>query len=239
MHNLSKEHHKKLIGWMDMYIYNQPQPYVPPGQHHLPPLPYPYNALEPVISSRTLQIHHDILHKGYVDNLNKTELALVAARQMNNFDNIRALERNLAYNGSGHILHSIYWTIMTPGCAAQTYGHTKFQIVNYFGSVAAFIKQFTEASRDVEASGWGVLCWIPSFSHLEILTAENHQKLTDWGCIPVLVCDVWEHAYYLDYENHRPDYIKAWWQLVNWDEVEQRLVMAMQVSVPLTLSYYS
>ncbi len=213
---------------------NQPQPFVPPGQHGLPPLPYSYNALEPVISARTLEIHHDRLHQGYVDNLNRTELQLVQARQTNNFEQIRGLERNLAFNGSGHILHSIYWTIMIPGGTGQPYGQTEYQIIKYFGSISAFFKQFAEASKDVEASGWGVLAWVPSFGHLEVLTAENHQKLTDWGCIPVLVCDVWEHAYYLDYENRRPDYIKAWWRLVNWDEVELRINMALQASVPLT-----
>jgi Fe-Mn family superoxide dismutase len=221
---------------MDTESLHLTQPYVPPGQHQLPPLPYPYDALEPVISARTLRIHHDLHHKAYVDGLNKTELKLVEARQTNNFENIRGLERNLAFNGSGHILHSIYWTIMAPGGAVQPYGQTEFQIVRYFGAVAAFFKQFTEASKDVEASGWGMLAWVPQFGHLEILTAENHEKLTDWGCIPVLVCDVWEHAYYLDYENRRPDYIKGWWTLVNWDEVERRLLLAMQASVPLALA---
>jgi Fe-Mn family superoxide dismutase len=212
-----------------------PQLFVPPGQHQLPPLPYAYNALEPAIGSRTMHIHHDIHHKAYVDNLNKTELQLVEARRTNNFENIRGLERNLAFNGSGHILHSIFWTVMVPGGATHPYGQADRQIIRYFGGITAFFNQFTAAATDVEASGWGVLAWVPSFGHLEIFTAENHQKLTDWGCIPVLVCDVWEHAYYLDYQNRRPAYIKAWWQLVNWDDVERRLTLAMQVSVPLNL----
>jgi Fe-Mn family superoxide dismutase len=201
----------------------------------LPPLPYPYNALEPVISATTMHLHHDIHHKAYVDNLNKAELQLVAARRSNSFDNIRGLERNLAFNGSGHILHSIFWTNMIPGGTGQPYGQTQSRISMYFGSTTAFFNQFTAAATDVEASGWGVLAWVPSFGHLEIFTAENHEKLTDWGCIPVLVCDVWEHAYYLDYQNRRPDYVKAWWQLVNWDDVEQRLNLAMPARVPLSL----
>lgn len=139
---------------------SQPQPFVPPGQHQLPPLRYPYNALEPVISARTMKIHHDRLHKGYVDNLNKTELQLVEARRTNNFENIRGLERNLAFNGSGHILHSIFWTVMAPGGSGQPYGQTEYQLSRYFGSVTAFVNQFTAAATDVEASGWSILAWV-------------------------------------------------------------------------------
>ena len=136
---------------------SQPPLFVPPGQHKLPPLPYPYNALEPVISARTMKIHHDRHHKAYVDGLNKTELQLVEARSTNNFAQIRGLERNLAYNGSGHILHSIFWTVMTPGGTGQPYGQTGYQMTRYFGSILAFFNQFTAAATDVEASGWGVL----------------------------------------------------------------------------------
>ena len=99
-------------------------------------------------------------------------------------------------------------------------------------------EQFTEASIQVEASGWGVLCWVPSWGRMEILIAEKHQNLTQWGAIPVLVVDVWEHAYYLDYQNRRADYVRAWWRLVNWAEVERRLRLAMRARVPLkTLPY--
>jgi Fe-Mn family superoxide dismutase len=139
---------------------NLPQPFVPPGQHQLPPLPYPYNALEPVISARTMKIHHDLHHKAYVDNLNKTELQLVEARRTNNFENIRGLERNLAFNGSGHILHSIFWTVMAPGGSGQPYGQTEYQLIRYFGSIPAFFNQFTAAATDVEASGWAALAWV-------------------------------------------------------------------------------
>jgi superoxide dismutase, Fe-Mn family len=212
---------------------------VAPGGHKLPPLPYPYNALEPVIGSETLQIHHDIHHKTYVDDLNKAELKLVEARKNNDFDLIKYWENELAFNGSGHILHSIYWTIMTPvGSGGQPCFQTLKQINNYFGSFPAFLQQFSNAASKVEGSGWAVLTWQPSWQRLEILQAEKHQNLTQWSGIPILVLDVWEHAYYLDYQNRRKDYVKVWWQLVNWYEVESRLIQAMRAQVPVSLAGY-
>jgi len=210
---------------------------IPPGQHKLPPLPYPYNALEPVISSTQLQIHHDRHHKTYVDGLNKAELNMIEARQNKDFSLIKHWERELAFHGSGHILHSIYWTVMAPiGRGGQPGIQTKNQITNYFYSFPIFKEQFSAAAVDVEASGWAVLVWNPSWKRLEILTAEKHQDLTQWGSTPILVLDAWEHAYYLDYQNRRKDYVDAWWQLVNWNEVEKRLLLAMGSLVPLTLN---
>lgn len=209
---------------------------VPPGQHRLPPLPYAYNALEPVISSVTLHIHHDIHHKTYVDDLNKAELKLVELRKGNNFDLIKYWENELAFNGSGHILHSIYWTIMAPiGRGGQPGIQTTNQINNYFGSFTAFQQQFSNAAIKVEGSGWTILTWQPTWQRLEILQAEKHQNLTQWSGIPILIIDVWEHAYYLDYQNKRKDYVNYWWQLVNWFEVEKRLLLAMKGQVPLVL----
>lgn len=209
---------------------------VPPGGHQLPPLPYQYNALEPVISSQTLHLHHDIHHKTYVDDLNKAELKLVEARKSNDFEQIKCLENELAFNGSGHILHSIYWTIMLPaGTGGQPGFNTLNQMNNYFGSFSAFQQQFSNAAIKVEGSGWAILTWQPTWQRLEILQAEKHQNLTQWSGIPILVIDVWEHAYYLDYHNKRADYVHAWWQLVNWYEVEKRIVLAARAQVPLTL----
>jgi len=126
---------------------------------------------------------------------------------------------------------------MTPqGTPAGPCTETWRQITGYFGSLDAFRQQFIEAAIKVEASGWAVVIWNPSWNHLEILTAEKHQNLTQWGGIPIMVLDVWEHAYYLDYQNRRADYVKAWWQLVNWAEVERRLLLAMRTQVPLVIS---
>ncbi len=209
---------------------------IPPGQHHLPPLPYPYNALEPVIGRRTLEIHHDKLHKAYVDGLNRAETNLVEARKKNNYEYIKYWENELAFNGSGHILHSILWTTMAPPGVGGYPGPCTLGAINsYFGSFESFKEQFKNATEKVEASGWGILTWQPSWGHVEILQAQKHQNLTQWSGIPILVCDVWEHAYYLDYQNKRREYIDRWWNIVNWYEVERRLLLAMSGHVPLAL----
>ena len=207
---------------------------VPPGGHTLPPLRYAYNALEPVIDAETLQIHHDKHHKKYVDDLNKAELTLAAARHAKDYSNIKCLEDAIAFNGSGHILHSIYWTVMTaPDTGGSPGVNTAGFIDWYFGSLDAFKAQFSAAAKAVEGSGWGILVYNPAFGRLEILQAEKHQNLTQWGSIPILVCDVWEHAYYLKYQNGRDSYVDAWWRLVNWDEVEHRLMLAVHGELPL------
>jgi len=209
---------------------------IPIGQHQLPPLPYPYNALEPIISQTTLNFHHDKHHKAYVDGLNKAEIKLEEARKKNEHEYIKYWEKELAFNGSGHILHSILWTIMSPlGMGGQPGPQTLFQINNYFGNFNAFKEQFINATEKVEASGWGILTWQPTWMRLEILQAEKHQNLTQWSGIPILVCDVWEHAYYLDYQNDRKKYIEAWWNLINWYEVERRLLYAINGQVPLII----
>ncbi|HBF37311.1 MAG TPA: superoxide dismutase [Firmicutes bacterium] len=207
---------------------------LPPGGHKLPALPYPYSALEPVISATTLRFHHDNHHKSYVEGLNKAELKLVEARQKKDFSLIKHWERELAFHGSGHILHSIYWTIMAPpGNCGQPGPLTQRLINSYFGSIPLFQEQFTQAANNVEASGWAILVWQPAWCRLELLNAEKHQDLTQWGSMPILVLDVWEHAYYLDYQYRRADYTKSWWNIVNWFEVEKRLSLALQGKMPL------
>ncbi|HPU21534.1 MAG TPA: superoxide dismutase [Thermoclostridium caenicola] len=205
-----------------------------PGQHTLPPLPYPYDALEPVISEEALRIHHDRHHKAYVDGLNRAELALVEARGSNDYAYVKYWENQLAFNGSGHILHSIFWTNMAPlGAGGQPGIATATQIKLYFGDFSNFKAQFIEAAEKVEASGWAILVWHPAWRRLELLQCEKHQNLTQWSGIPILVCDVWEHAYYLDYRNRRREYLEKWWSLINWDDVERRLLLAFRGMVLL------
>lgn len=207
-----------------------------PGQHQLPPLPYPYDALEPVISENALRIHHDKHHKAYVDGLNRAELALVEARRANDYEYIKYWENQLAFNGSGHILHSIFWTNMAPiGAGGRPGLATSAQIDLYFGSFGNFKEQFIQAAEKVEASGWEILTWHPAWRRMELLQCEKHQNLTQWSGIPILVCDVWEHAYYLDYQNRRREYIDRWWSLINWDDVEKRLLLAFRGQVPIVL----
>lgn len=206
------------------------QPPVPPGGHTLPPLPYPYDALEPYLSATTLRIHHDRHHLSYVQGLNRAEQKLQEAREQRDFSLVKHWERELAFHGSGHILHSLYWTNMSPrGGGAPEFGLLRDQLERVFGNFATFRAQFSAAAEQVEASGWALLVWQPPWRRLEILTAEKHQDLTQWGTIPVLVLDVWEHAYYLDYQNRRADYIEAWWNVVNWLEADRRLVAAMSL----------
>lgn len=208
--------------------------FVPPGQHKLPALPYEYKALEPLISAESLKIHHDKLHKNYVNNLNKAELALAKVRKTNDYEYIKYWENELAFNGSGDILHSIYWTNLSPlGSGGTPEKNTVYQIEKYFGNFQHFKEQLIQASIKVEGSGWGVLTWQPAYSHLEILQAVKHQNQTQWGSIPILVLDVWEHAYYLDYENKRDEYVENLWKLINWRNVEKRLIGAMKAEISL------
>lgn len=210
----------------------------PIGQHTLPPLPYAYDALEPIISERTLRIHHDKHHQGYVDGLNKAELALQNARNTGDYSNVKCLEKSLAFNGSGHILHSVYWTVMTMAGAGGSPGRvTTHHIISAFGGMEQFEAQFKSATLNVEGSGWGLLVWQPAWHRLVILQAEKHHNMAQWGGVPVLVCDVWEHAYYLDYQNKRKEYIDKWWGIIDWNEVERRLTMAMSGQLPLVRPY--
>lgn len=202
---------------------------VPLGGHKLPPLRYPYDALEPIIDKTTLTIHHNKHHQKYVDDLNKSEISAHSIRDSADYAAINLIEAQLAYNGSGHILHSIYWTIMTyPDKGGSPDRLTERMITLYFSSFEKFKAQFNAAAIGIFGSGWVILVYNPFFRHLEILTAERHENLTQWGSIPILVCDVWEHAYYLKYQNSRADYVNAWWRLINWGEVENRLMNAGQ-----------
>jgi superoxide dismutase, Fe-Mn family len=191
-------------------------------KHELPSLPYEYGALEPHYEERTLRLHHDAHHKAYVDGLNNAEAKLIKAREEGDFALVKHWERELAFHGSGHILHTIFWDNMKPDGGGPATGKVAVRLEKDFGGFEPFKKQFSAAAAAVEGSGWAVLCWNPYFSKLEILTAEKHQDLTQWGAYPLLVVDVWEHAYYLQYQNKRPAFIEAWWNLVNWDDVNRR-----------------
>ena len=185
-------------------------------------LPYSLTALEPYYSTETLNLHYNILYKGYVDNTNKTESKLMEARAGNDFSNIKCLERDLSFYGSGVILHELFFLNLGPALPTKPSERLLKQIIEDFGSFDKFKSQFSEASKAVEASGWCILVWVPRFKKLKILQCEKHQNLTLWGCKPLLIVDMWEHSYYLQYKTSRPDYINAFWNIVNWNTVNKR-----------------
>lgn len=195
---------------------------VPIGEHTLPPLPYAYNALEPYITEEIMRLHHDVHHQSYVDGLNKAERELAEARRTGDFDLVRHWSRELAFNGAGHYLHTIFWNNMSPTGGGRPTGELLKQIEQDFGSLDAFKEHFSEAAKKVEGVGWALLVWAPRAHRLEILQAEKHQNLSQQDIVPLLALDVWEHAYYLQYNADRDEYVENWWNVLNWVDVSSR-----------------
>ncbi|WP_078596977.1 superoxide dismutase [Evansella clarkii] len=189
---------------------------VPVGGHKLPELPYSYDALEPYIDRRIMELHHSKHHQSYVEGLNKAEKELQQQRNQRKFELIKHWKRELAFNGAGHYLHSLFWNAMSPKGGGEPEGAIARQINKDFNNFSTFKLQFSEAAKNVEGGGWAILVWQSQAGRLEILTAEKHQNLSQWDVIPVLPLDVWEHAYYLQYENDRGSYVTNWWNVVNW-----------------------
>ena len=196
--------------------------------HVLPPLPYPYNALESVIDEETLHLHHDKHHLGYVNGLNAAETKLAEAKEKSDFSAIKAICKEMAFHGSGHFLHTMFWENMSPDGGGTPSGALGDAIVKDFGSFDKFSSLFQAAANSVEGSGWGVLAYQPQGQQLVVLQSEIHQNLTQWGVTPLLVVDVWEHAYYLKYQNRRPDFTKAFFNVINWDDAARRYAKALK-----------
>ncbi|HKQ50168.1 MAG TPA: superoxide dismutase [Phycisphaerae bacterium] len=202
----------------------------PPANYTLPPLPYDYNALEPYIDEQTMRIHHDKHHQGYVDGLNKALAGLAAARDANDMADVPGLSRQLAFHTGGFFNHIVFWNNMAPagkGGGGKPDGKLAADIARDFGSHEKFLAHFTTATEKVEGNGWGILAYHPALRRLVVLTIMNQQLGTPAGTVPLLMCDVWEHAYYLKYQNKRADYVKAWWNVVNWKNVSERYYAAM------------
>ena len=195
------------------------------GKYALPPLPYAYDALAPGCEARTLKIHHTRHHAGYVRGLNAALARLGAARNARDYATVKALSRTLAFHGSGHVLHCLFWHSMTPK-PAEMPGPLAKAMERSFASVRAAREHFAAATRAVEGSGWGVLAYEPVADRLVVLQAEKHQNLTVWGAVPLLVADVWEHAYYLQYANDRSAWVDAFMKLANWPFAARRLAGA-------------
>lgn len=194
----------------------------------LPPLPYDYKALEPHIDARTMQLHHDKHHAAYVKNLNdavakypqlKGKSAEALLRQINSVpQDVRQTIRN---NGGGHVNHSMFWQIMSPKGGGEPTGAIADAIKKTFGSVAAFKQQFNEVGTKHFGSGW---VWLvrTKDGKLKIISTLNQDSPLMQGNYPIMGNDLWEHAYYLNYQNRRADYLKAWWNVVNWNEINNR-----------------
>jgi Fe-Mn family superoxide dismutase len=196
--------------------------------HQLPPLPYDYAALEPFIDAETMHLHHDGHHGAYVKNLNAalekySDLQKKSAedllRDLNQVpEAIRTAVRN---NGGGHVNHTMFWSIMKPKAGGEPGGPLGEAIRKSFGGFEKFRQQFNDAGAKLFGSGW---VWLAGDGHgeLRILTTPNQENPISQGLFPVMGNDVWEHAYYLKYKNKRPEYLEAWWNVVNWDEIQRR-----------------
>ena len=186
-------------------------------------LPYALNALEPYYNQESLKIHYEILYKRYVDNANATLEKIKTARETNDYSNIKCLEKELSFQGSGAILHQLFFENMTPNREERTPKVELADRINLdFESFTNFKEQFIEAAKAVEASGWCLLVWVPNIQKLVILQCEKHQDLTLWGCKPLLVVDMWEHSYFLQYKADRAKYLNEFWQIINWEVVNNR-----------------
>jgi superoxide dismutase, Fe-Mn family len=197
------------------------------GKYVLPPLPYDYAALEPHIDTETMKLHHDKHHAGYVKGLIAAEEELNAARTGNKFEAIQSLSSRQAFHGGGHFLHCIFWAEMAPeGKGGNASGALSGAIDKSFGSMDAFKAQFSGAATSVEGSGWAIMAWSIAARKLVVLQSEKHDNLTQWANIPLLVLDMWEHAFYKKYGPAKADYVKAFWNVVNWENVSRRFEIA-------------
>jgi Fe-Mn family superoxide dismutase len=190
--------------------------------YRLPDLPYDYSALEPHYSARQVELHHDKHHAAYVKGANETLEKLADARDKGDFAHIIQLEKSLAFNVSGHILHSILWQNLTPKGGGGAEGELATQIERSFGSLRSLQSQMTEAATTVQGAGWAVMAWEPIAGRLLVEQVYDHQGNIGQGATPLLVLDMWEHAYYLQFENNKADWVKAYWKLVNWNDVAER-----------------
>lgn len=194
--------------------------------YSLPALPYDYSALEPHISARIMELHHSKHHQAYVDGANGALAQMAEARESGNFGAINKLEKDLAFHLGGHVNHSIFWTNLQGHGAATPEGEIQAAIDEFFGSYEAFQAHFTAVAMGIQGSGWAVLSWDPIGAQLVIQQLFDQQANTAQGTIPVLQLDMWEHAFYLDYQNVKGDYVKALWNIVNWENVQARLEAA-------------
>ncbi len=206
------------------------------SEYTLPDLPYDYSALEPHISGRIMQLHHDKHHQTYVTGANTTLEQMAEARANGQFAALNALAKSLAFHVGGHVNHSVFWPNMSPDGGGQPEGEVAAAISEFFGSFDQFRAQFNATAMQLQGSGWSVLAWEPLGQRMVNFQLFDQQGNVPVGTIPLLMLDMWEHAYYIDYQTAKADYIDAWWNVVNWPDVASRLQAARSATPQLLLS---
>jgi Fe-Mn family superoxide dismutase len=201
--------------------------------YKLPDLPYDYGDLEPHYSAKILELHHDKHHAAYVKGANAALEKLAEARDSQSLDNINQLEKDLAFNVSGHVLHSIFWQNLRADGGGAPDGELAGLLDAHFGSFDGFKAQLSHAANGVQGSGWAALAWEPLGGRLIVEQIYDHQGNIGQGSVPLLVCDMWEHAYYLQFYNVKADWVKSYWKLVDWDDVAKRLAAARRLELAL------
>ncbi|WP_127127508.1 superoxide dismutase [Georgenia sp. SYP-B2076] len=192
----------------------------------LPELPYDYSALEPHISGKIMELHHDKHHATYVDGANTALEKLAAARESGDLAAVNLYEKNLSFNLGGHINHTIFWNNLSPEGGGEPEGEVSEAIKDSFGSFEGFKNHFTANATSIQGSGWSVLAYDSLSRKLVIFQMFDQQNNVPVGTLPLLQLDMWEHAFYLDYLNVKADYVKAFWNIVNWQDVAARLAKA-------------
>ncbi len=202
--------------------------------YSLPDLAYDYGALEPHINGRIMELHHGKHHAAYVKGANTALDQLHEKRQSNDFATLSMLERNLAFHVSGHVLHSIFWTNLSPDGVDEPSGALAETIGSTFGGFDAFREQMTQAATTIQGSGWALASWEPVAQRMVIQQVHDHQGNHGQGTVPLLAIDAWEHAYYLQYENQKADFFEAIWRVVNWADVGRRYEAARLTDLATT-----
>jgi len=202
-------------------------------QYVLPDLDYDFGALEPHISGQIMELHHGKHHKAYVEKANETLEKLEQARASKDFTRLAGLEKALAFNVSGHVLHSVFWKNLVPKGGDAPDGELARAITRDYGSFEAFKAQMTEVAATIMGSGWAALVWEPMAQRLLTCQIYDHQSNLSQSGVPLMVIDAWEHAYYLQYKNVKAEFFKAVWNLWNWKDVSARFAAAQKLDLLL------
>jgi Fe-Mn family superoxide dismutase len=205
------------------------------SKYVLPDLSYDYGALEPNISGKIMELHHDKHHLAYVNGANSALDALAEAREKNDLTMVNKFQKDLAFNLAGHVNHTVFWKNMSPEGGDKPTGDLAAAIDEFFGSFDAFRAHFTASALGIQGSGWSILVWDILGQKLIIEQLYDHQGNLSVGSIPLLMLDMWEHAFYLDYQNVKPEYVKAFWNIVNWADVQARFLEASKNTSTLLL----